>query len=317
MLKTKAIFVVLFWLCIKFSIAQNNAIVGFYSPNYLEARDPKPTLQASYTIIPIKLAGSLMLIEASVDNQTGYFIFDTGAPYLVLNSTYFRDYPRTQAYAAIGVNNYEVDIFRTEVDSLKIREILYGKLEADVADLSHIENSRNIKILGLLGTNLFKNFTLSVDVAQQNIKVSKGETNYDEQLYLKIPFKIKNNSITFKGKINQTVTTFVFDTGAEVNVLDNDLDDIAYESFRITNRSLLTGSVGEQIDVFTGTLSSVSIASYSFNDMKTIMTNLEGIGKVYGYNVDAILGFPFIKKAPIHIDFKEKVIWIDRNKLHE
>jgi hypothetical protein len=41
-------------------------------------------------VIPLKRAGKLLLIEAEADGQRGDFILDTGAPFLVLNQTYFR-----------------------------------------------------------------------------------------------------------------------------------------------------------------------------------------------------------------------------------
>src|SRR5574343_801004 len=40
--------------------------------------------------LPLKRAGNLLLVEADVDGQRGNFILDTGAPGLVLNTTYFR-----------------------------------------------------------------------------------------------------------------------------------------------------------------------------------------------------------------------------------
>ena len=42
--------------------------------------------------IPLKRAGRLFLLEAHIDEESGNFIFDTGAADLVLNSTYFRKY---------------------------------------------------------------------------------------------------------------------------------------------------------------------------------------------------------------------------------
>src|SRR5438270_12969719 len=46
-------------------------------------------------IIPFSRAGNLILVQAKADSMEGNFILDTGAPFLVLNLTYFRDYPAT------------------------------------------------------------------------------------------------------------------------------------------------------------------------------------------------------------------------------
>src|ERR1700721_1272253 len=45
--------------------------------------------------IPFIRAGNLILIPAKVDTTQGLFVLDTGCPTLVLNITYFRDYPTT------------------------------------------------------------------------------------------------------------------------------------------------------------------------------------------------------------------------------
>src|SRR5690242_9151111 len=46
-------------------------------------------------IIPFNRIGNLIVVKAKVDTVEGNFILDTGAPGLVLNLTYFRDYPIT------------------------------------------------------------------------------------------------------------------------------------------------------------------------------------------------------------------------------
>src|SRR3954454_17668013 len=57
------------------------------------------SLDSTSCVIPFTRAGNLILIQATVDTMVGNFILDTGAPYLVLNITYFRDYQRTSSDA--------------------------------------------------------------------------------------------------------------------------------------------------------------------------------------------------------------------------
>jgi len=58
------------------------------------ANDPAPYGDFETLIVPIKRAGNLIIVEAQIDTLEGNFVMDTGAPYLVLNATYFRDAPR-------------------------------------------------------------------------------------------------------------------------------------------------------------------------------------------------------------------------------
>src|SRR5688500_9991244 len=54
--------------------------------------DPVVTSDSSTCIIPFSRAGNLILLRAKADTTEGNFILDTGAPGLVLNITYFRNY---------------------------------------------------------------------------------------------------------------------------------------------------------------------------------------------------------------------------------
>jgi hypothetical protein len=302
------------------SHAQNEPLVGWYSPVYLKANQPEPSGYQSPLIIPFKKVGNLILVEATIDGITGYFILDTGAPYLVLNATYFRDYPHIQEYAALGINNLEVEIFRTRIDSLRIRDLFYKRLDADVADLSHIENSRNTKILGLLGTNLFTDFVLGIDVKAQQISIQSPEhfaAIHVQKGLTQIPFRYVNNTISVSGSINNEAVQFVFDTGAEINVLDNDLADAVYEAFIIQKRSTLNGSVGETIQVYSGIILRAEISGLPFLNMKTIMTNLDGIGKIYNIQVDGILGFEFLAKTLVYINFETNNIYLAKRKFYD
>src|SRR5215210_6965712 len=47
-------------------------------------------------VIPFSRAGNLIVVQARADTIDGNFILDTGAPHLILNLTYFREYPATQ-----------------------------------------------------------------------------------------------------------------------------------------------------------------------------------------------------------------------------
>src|ERR1700753_4525395 len=66
------------------------------------APDPAPTADFKTLVVPIKRAGNLIIVEATIDNLEGNFVLDTGAPYLGLNKTYFRDAPHVDDQEAGG-----------------------------------------------------------------------------------------------------------------------------------------------------------------------------------------------------------------------
>src|SRR6185295_2646899 len=113
--------------------------------------DHPPTKPDTIVTIPFNRAGNLIIIKGKADSTEGNFILDTGAPGLVLNLTYFRDYTLTQTDASqTGITGSSSTAMKTNMRDFSFGTFNYSNIEADVANLGHIENSRNIRILGLI-----------------------------------------------------------------------------------------------------------------------------------------------------------------------
>jgi len=123
--------------------------------------------------IPLKRVGRLFLIEANIDNQIGNLIFDTGSSGLVLNKTYFRKNIMISKGNGGGITGAIGDVYCTNVDRLQISDLYYENVKADVADLGHIENRRGVKILGLFGLNMIKNFEIVFDVNNSELQLNR------------------------------------------------------------------------------------------------------------------------------------------------
>ncbi|MET0394431.1 MAG: hypothetical protein ABW019_14890, partial [Chitinophagaceae bacterium] len=77
-------------------------------------------------VIPFSRAGNLILIKAKADSTEGNFILDTGSPCLVLNLTYFRDYPHMQlAEEDGGMAGTNARVLRTTVGQLSFDAITH------------------------------------------------------------------------------------------------------------------------------------------------------------------------------------------------
>lgn len=286
--------------------------------------DPEPSGEFTTLVIPIKRVSNLIILEAKVDTMEGNFVLDTGAPYLVLNQTYFRDYPHYNDQDAGGINGDAGTAFRTHVGSLNIAELHYDRLQADVTDLSAIENSRNIKVLGLLGTKLFSKFAITVDLFQNQLYVHKldknGEIPVAEELYhdpiLKMPFYYANNAILFKASVNDNSMWFAFDTGAETNLIDYRQAKKLMPTLQIINRSKLTGIGGSTFEVIYAKFDKLLVGERVFTNNKVIITSLEQMGKAYNHDIDGMLGCDFFGRAVFTINFvkKEFIMYTNKNE---
>jgi hypothetical protein len=277
--------------------------------------DPIPICKEDVMTIPFKRAGRLLIVEAQVDSLRGNFIFDTGAPYLVLNRTYFRDYKKRKSATAKGITGESNLIDLVKVDSLTIKNISYANLNADLINLGEIENVRGIKVLGLLGLNLFKGFEMEIDVRNNVLILYKTDKDGN---CIKVPPAINCEITQEIGVFDNTIFTdcyiagkklrFGFDTGAETNALNSRVNKKVLETISITGRRSLSGAGEGNVEILFGRLNDFKMGGNTILGMQTLITNLDGISDVYGTQIDGMLGFDFLSKGVVKINCKKKTL---------
>ncbi len=95
----------------------------------------------------------------------------------------------------------------TWIDQLEIRELRFERIKAKLTELNHIENRSSIKVLGV---EIFKEFSMTIDL-QQNVLILKKLNKRGNELSqlesqtaaktMKIPIKIVNNTIMLQGVV--------------------------------------------------------------------------------------------------------------------
>ncbi|MEM9050953.1 MAG: aspartyl protease family protein [Bacteroidota bacterium] len=279
--------------------------------SYPREAEVKPECNELVVTIPLKRAGRLLIIEAEVDSVRGNFIFDTGAPYLVLNKTYFRDYKKHRRGTASGIAGSEA-VRSVEIDHLQFRGINYHDLDADLANLGAIENMRGIKILGLLGFNLFKEFEMEIDVRNGVLKLYKTdeegktlESAPKAVCEIKQAIRIYDNTIFTDCYIADKKLRFGFDTGAETNALSSRVNKKILETISITGRRTLNGVGDESVEILFGRMNNFQLGENSLLGMQTLITNMDDMSAAYGTTVDGMLGFDFLAKGVVRINCKQ------------
>lgn len=312
-----SLFLALILLPLQADALSAGPIFNGYNQRLLMQR-PLPRGDFNKLVVPVRRVGNLIIVEAIIDGLRGNFILDTGAPYLILNATYFRDYTEVENYAATDINGAQQSQKVTRVEKLKINELYYENLEADVSDLSAIENKRGIKILGLLGVNLFMRTELEIDLKAQQLLIYKVDRkgNY-LQRDLKprladytLSFELHNNAIVAKGAINGQDLNFCFDSGAEAVLLDNNLPEAVYEVLSIRSRRALIGAGGGETEVLYGSLLGLYFGA-PLKVCQVVVSDLELIGKAYGYPVAGFVGYDLLRQGVVRLNFKKKEMQIN------
>jgi len=275
-------------------------------------RDPVANCEYEEIIIPLKRTGRLLLIEGEVDGKKGNFIFDTGAPYLVLNATYFREYDLRNELYASGITGGQTAIMVTKVQKLAINKLWYDDVRADVAELGHIENARGTQILGLMGLNLFKSFIMEIDLSKGYLKLikcdKKGETSLSDKTDYDVIHDLSfyDNTIFVKCEVAGKNLRFGIDTGAEINAVSSMSNKKVLETIKITGRSKLMGTGSESVEILFGSMKELFIGNVSLKNMQTIITQLDDMGEAYGVAIDGMLGYEFFSRGKVIINIPKK-----------
>jgi len=262
--------------------------------------------------IPLKRVGNLFFIEAEVDNIIGNFVLDLGAPYLVLNSTYFRDYEVDENYYAGTLVSGTDYVRRTQVEELNISGLIQKNLSADVTDLGEIENSKGLKILGLLGVAIFKDYVFDLDVLKQQLFLHPrlDTEKIKEELFLEAPIRMRNNLLTLKSKLNNIKLELSLDTAAETNILDSKLPSRVFEGMKILKTAQIRDGNGATTETVLSLMKGITIEKIALKKMPTLILNLETMSRAYDKKIDGMLGFPFFASGRIIIDFRKKRLFI-------
>jgi len=272
--------------------------------------------------IPLKRAGHLFLIEARIDDQIGNLIFDTGASGLVLNKTYFRKYASFEKPAGGGITGSFEKIYRIVVKRIDISGMYYENTVADLTDLGHIENRRGVKILGLFGLTMIKNFEVIFDANNSELHLTRidklGNRLTSEGKDLKFDFtqnvETNHDILLIKGKIGDKMLLFCLDTGAESNVVNSSVSKKVLSTIQINRRSGMSGASERTVEVLYGTMKEFEFGNHQFGNMETVITSLDAISEAYGCSIDGMLGYDFWQKGVFCINFIKNEISFSEKK---
>ncbi|MGZ8554521.1 MAG: aspartyl protease family protein [Chitinophagaceae bacterium] len=288
--------------------------------SFVKYADPFVTSDPSSSIIPFNRVGNLIVIKAKVDSTEGNFILDTGAPKLILNMTYFRNYPSHSEETESGGITGETRASPTMVENLSFGPIKYYRAYADRVNLGHIENSKGIKILGLLGMQLFKRFEMIIDyeksliylhlINKKESSTYRSEMLRDESAYHTFPVKIVEDKLITYGEIAGKKLSFLIDTGAESNVLDSRLSNKIFEQVSITRRIMLAGSGAQKVEALYGDMKNMKIGELDIATLPVLVTNLEKMCFSYNQCLDGMLGFDFLSMHKIGFNFVKRKMYI-------
>ncbi len=253
----------------------------------------------------------LILVTATVDGQPGTFIFDTGAPTLILNSRVFKGHP--SEWTAEGVNG-QVHIQEKVIKRFEWGNISKRRFHAVVSDLTHLEKALRHPLMGLIGYEVIRSQEICLDYETQQIIQYKtkmaGLHRYQKPREI-LDFELFAHLPVITAEIDQHQLRLGLDTGTEANLLGtNPKAKLIRQNLNKTRTEELRG-MNHRVDEIQATIVRyTSIDQNTFENMKYIFTDLSHLQRNNQEAIDGLLGFPFFSACKISINYRKQKIYI-------
>lgn len=280
------------------------------------------TLKGTYTSVPFQLEGKLIIIQATVDGQIGNFILDTGISDLLLNSRYFEGDQTEERFDGLNGQGGAIELSRPPV---QIGDQSWGRVNARIVSMSALERSKDIRIHGLLGTYIFRKFTLLIDYRKRELQMypldRKGENSTFAQGLLPdevLAFKYKGGTPLIDLQVGGIALKLTLDTGAEVNLFANKYLEQLGSFIKQRRQQRFYGFGNEGQKATFASLSGVQTSLRKVAEMNTAFASLDHYNRhVIGPKTDGILGYEFLQQFRVAFNFKKREVylWEKHNEL--
>lgn len=280
---------------------------------------PQGEQVSAHTIrIPFELAGRLIVVEAEAEGLDGNFVLDTGSAELILNASHFEGGSSRRTVASVGTTGAVEGGSARPVRDFSLDSLFFGNIQAHIVDLSHIEEKKNIQVLGLIGFEVLRDFEILIDFQLQQLTLTRLNENgerLDSLAILEEPedsldFQLRGHVIILDGWVDKTPVRFGLDSGAELNLLHSRAKRRILNHFKISKRVNLNG-VGEQaVEVLAGKLYRFRCNSrIRCSGMRTLLANLDEINAAFGAGLDGLVGYEFLFSRRTIINYKKEKLY--------
>jgi predicted aspartyl protease len=274
--------------------------------------------------VAFRLAGGdnpLILIPASVDDRGPYaFILDTGAGTSLLSPRLADELGivATDSKEGTGAAG-KVTVALASASSLAIGGARRAPMPiAITAEVDRIGAALGTRIDGDVGYDFLKAFRLTIDYRKQIVRLVQGA--YDPVgaapvTRSEVAFRLASPTkplVMVPAFVNgDGPHAFAVDTGASATVLSPALADAL--GIGREEDATMTGA-GGMLQATIGRVASLAVGAASLDDLSVVVSDFLGpIGQAVGTQVDGVVGYNFLRRFRVTIDYPNGVMWLVRS----
>ena len=261
--------------------------------------------------------GLIFIARGEDDGPLDNYLLDTGAPTLIINE----QVPQSvSSHRIIGVNGAS-PVANKKIKDFRVQGMKIGTVRSYSTDLSNLERVKKQKIEGILGYKVLRPFELFIDYDRRFLMLFESGAN-DLHGYIKpvgeVNLKMKEHFPIVKVKIGKNNYYFGIDTGAEVNVIHQKWERKICKKQKVDKVEHRLHGLGKTpIPVRIGNVPEIVIGDETYEDLPFVFADLSGINNATGFELDGILGFPFLSSGKFSINYKKGKLYRWNDPLEE
>lgn len=261
----------------------------------------QPTTQA------IRFVGGFLVVTASVDGVAGNYVLDSGAPALIVNRPANDD---DEVVAAESLNG-AVAFARTTVTQFEWGPVRQDNLTAYAVDLEYLTTALGERIDGMIGYEQLRVTPVAIDYREASLTHLPQEGRVQPANAIRMRMRLSGHVPALRGRINNRRVRLALDTGAGVNLLDDErlvgLDEDVHDRM---DDILLRGLDARQSRVPRARVHLTEIADANWIDLPFAFADLSGFAKA-GLRVDGVLGKEWMQRHRVTLDYGRRRVWVE------
>ena len=277
--------------------------------------------------IPFEIVGSYVIIKARInDSSTLNLILDSGIRNTIITELMTGDkislnYSDVRELMGLGGGEH-LEAYASNSNTLRI-----GKLKLDYKtvyvlknDVFNLSKHTGTKINGLIGVDLFQNYTVEIDYTHKRIRFYDPKTMSLPKGYGMLPINIEAQKMFVELSVIQSDSTrkqvrMLVDTGAELNAW---FQTYTKESVELPAK-WVQGTIGEGFNgIITGKyghISQICFGEFCLKNPIVSFPDSAAIKEIISVSKrDGTIGSQLLSRFNLYIDYPQKKIYFKPNE---
>lgn len=268
--------------------------------------------------INFQLRNGLIYIPAKLNGKIGFFMFDSGAPVVILRNRYVSEASIKNDVSVdfTGMGGKMDDVKWSTENTLEWGGGQLTGLDAPTARMDDMDLDEDTAIFGLMGYGVLSGYQLTFDYLNQELLLERIDEDgklsgagFDKgKLITAFPLRMKRHIPIIDIVLNDKSYPMGIDCGANANLLKSGLIQelapfIDYEDEYVS----IAGVGGLEQNNRTAFLTDAKIGTFKLQDMYTVITD-QHIGGGVGNDalpIVGLLGTPFLNQQKTTLNFNK------------